>query len=170
MRAREVFERLQQLAASGRGALRLERRSLHGFEAYERSQTLKEAERWVTILSDTAAYGGVWECYYAGVFTDGEGNVLGAYASRYVCDRELGYTSSLTYAAPIAPRLTLVERYGEAVRTREGFREWRESVKEAAVEISAPEAVRELLRELRELCPYTRLSDAKGTPIRWPAL
>jgi hypothetical protein len=168
MKARDVFETLKGLAASGH-ALRLERRSLHGFEAYERSQTLKEARWWITVLSEVARAGGVWECYYAGVFADEGGSVLGAFATRYTRDDELGYTSSVTYAAPIAPA-TLVERYGEAVRTREGFREWRESVKEAAVEISAPEAVRELLRALRELCPYTRLSDAKGTPIRWPAL
>jgi hypothetical protein len=164
MRAREVFERLQQLAASGR-ALRLERRSLHGFEAYERSQTLREAKWWVTLLSEVAARAGVWECYYAGFFADGEGNVLGAFATRYTRDDELGYTSSLTYAAPIAP-VTLVERCGEAARAREGFREWRESAKEAAVEV-APEAAKELLRALRGLCPHARLSDA---PIRWPAL
>jgi hypothetical protein len=168
MRAREVYDRLESMNRSGL-AVRLERRSLHGFEAYELAQSLREAKWWITVLSEVAARAGVWECYYAGVFADGEGNVLGAFATRYTRDEELGYTSSVTYAAPIAP-VTLVERYGEAVRTREGFKEWREGEKEKAVEIPAPEAVRELLRALRELCPYTRIADAKGTPIRWPAL
>jgi len=101
-----------------------------------------------------------------------EGNVLGVYATRYARDEELGFYSSVTYVAAFAPRrLTLVERFGEAVRVG-GFKEWRESRRERGVECPAlpPELARSLLEELRAACTYTRIADAKGTPILWPNL